>query len=118
MEYADFVEKCINEYEENENEFIYQLIDPFCETVIEKTLSKKELKEILLKGMQKSIPLDKVKQAREEIDELDGEFLTIYDGTNKLGSGKYVYIEDVLEILDRLITESESWYGTRIKDTT
>lgn len=54
-----------------------------------------------------AIPLDKIKQTREEIDELDGEFLTIYDGTNKLGSGKYVYIEAVLEILDKLIAESE-----------
>lgn len=55
--------------------------------------------------------LDKVKKAREEIDELDGEFLTIYDGTNKLGSGKYVYIEAVLEILDKLIEESEDDEG-------
>ena len=55
----------------------------------------------------KAIPLDKVKKAREEMDELDGEFLTLYDGTNKLGSGKYVYIEEVLEILDKLIAERE-----------
>ena len=54
-----------------------------------------------------SIPLDRIKKAREEIDELDGEFLTIYDGTNKLGSGKYVYIEAVLEILDKLIESEE-----------
>ena len=52
--------------------------------------------------------IEKIKQAREEIDELDGEFLTIYDGTNKLGSGKYVFIDDVLEILDKLIAESEN----------
>lgn len=58
----------------------------------------------------KAIPLDRIKKAREEIDELDGEFLTIYDGTNKLGSGKYVYIEAVLEILDKLIeSEVKKW---------
>lgn len=48
-----------------------------------------------------------IEKAREQIDELDGEYLTIYDGTNKLGSGKYVYIEEVLEILDKLIESEE-----------
>lgn len=55
----------------------------------------------------KAIPLDEIEKVREEIDELDGEYLTIYDGTSKIGSGKYVYIEDVLEILDKLILENE-----------
>ena len=122
MEYADFVEKCINEYKENENEFIYQLIDPFCETVVEKTLSKKELKEILLKGMRKSIPLDKIKQA---IEKIQGKSFTeeifdedIFNSTNTESvstetakSESYIETEvvklsDVLEILNRLI-ESE-----------
>ena len=87
MEYADFVEKCVKEYKETENEFVYQLIDPFCETVVEKKLSKAELKQILEKGMQKSIPLDKVKQAREEMKD------------------KSCY--GCMQIMDRLIEESE-----------
>ena len=51
--------------------------------------------------------LDKVKKARKEIDELDGDYLTTYEGASKIGYGKYVPIEDVLEILDKLISESE-----------
>ena len=66
----------------------------------------------------KAISLDKVKQAREDIDELDGEFLTLYDGTNKLCSRKYVYIDEVLEILDKLIesedSEDKGWMGWMI----
>lgn len=55
-----------------------------------------------------TIPLDRVKRAREKIDELDGEYLAPCDGTNKLGpSKKYVYIDDVLEILDKLIESEE-----------
>lgn len=82
---------------ENEEEFIYTSINPFCETVVEQKLSKEKLKRILEKGMQKSIPLAKVKQAREEIEHL-----------SKYGKETYYKaIDDVLEILDRLITESE-----------
>lgn len=78
-----------------------------CDTLIAEhsKIERVALKDIeIMQG--ETIPLYKVKQAREEIDELDGEYLTIYDGTNKMGSGKYVYIDEVLEILDKLI-ESE-----------
>ena len=79
-----------------------------CDTLIDEDskIERVALKDIeIMQG--ETIPLDKVKQVREKIDELDGEFATIYDGTNKLGSGKYVYIEEVLEILDKLIESEE-----------
>lgn len=104
MEYADFVEKCVKEYKETENEFVYQLIDPFCETVVEKKLSKEELEQILEKGMQKSIPLTKVKQAREEIDKN-------YEGGNhadEYADGYNNGLSECLSILDKLIAESEN----------
>lgn len=104
MEYADFVEKCIKEYKETENEFTYQLIAPFSETVVEKTLSKKELEEILLKGMQKSILLEKVKQAREEIESINE---VVHDGTNHYYKDCVETKTEVLAILDKLIAESE-----------
>lgn len=104
MEYADFVEKCVKEYKETENEFVYQLIDPFCETVVEKKLSKAELKQILEKGMQKSIPLAKVKQAREEIYSKYDSTVTTFDD---YGEGKNDMVCIVIEILDKLIEESE-----------
>lgn len=99
MEYADFVEKCIKEYKETENEFVYQFIAPFCGTVVEKKLSKKELKEILLKGMQKSIPLDKIEQAIEEMHDsrFHGKTVLTYNDA----------INDCVKILDKLIAESE-----------
>ena len=108
MEFADFVEKCVKEYKETENEFAYQLIDPFCETVVEKTLSKKELKGILLKGMKESNLLDKVKQAREDIENIAWKSCSskIVDG-NRIKT-ELIDKEDVLVILDSLIAESES----------
>ena len=104
MEYADFVEKCIKEYKETENEFTYQLIAPFSETIVEKTLSKEELKKILLKGMQKSIPLDKVKQAREEIENKYDDSINAWCEREE---GRNEAILEVLDILDKLI-ESET----------
>jgi len=106
MVYADFVKKCIKEYKETENEFIYQLIAPFSDTVVEKTLSKKELKKILLKGMQKSIPLEQVKQAREEMKECSYSLACfnedVFDEDERV-----VDLDDVLIILDRLIGSEE-----------
>lgn len=98
MEYADFVEKCVKEYKETENEFVYQLIYPFCETVVEKKLSKAELEQILKKGMQKSISLEKVKKAREDIHNAHLKMLV------KHGSGNLLI---ALEILDNLIESEE-----------
>ena len=50
---------------------------------------------------KKYIPLDRVKQAREEIENISIEVTTEYE--------KYEMVEtaDVLEILDKLIAESE-----------
>lgn len=44
--------KVEKEIRETEDEFVYQLISPYCETVVEKKLSKRELKNILHKGMK------------------------------------------------------------------
>ena len=48
----EFIEKIKEQIEENEEEFIYKSIAPYCETIVEKRLSKKELENILRKGMQ------------------------------------------------------------------
>lgn len=45
----------------------------------------------------KAIPLDKVKQAREEMENLSGQSCMVSDGV----------INEVLDILDELIAESE-----------
>jgi hypothetical protein len=51
-----------------------------------------------------AIPLDKVKQAREEIDDLDRYFDNDYFSSN---SDAMFKCSDVLAILDKLIAESE-----------
>lgn len=103
---VEFVYNIERQIQENEEEFIYTLIEPFCETVVKKKLSKAELKQILEKGMQKSIPLDKVKQAREEIENINPVYSTIGDRIPVLKNCDDIKAE-VLEILDKLIEESE-----------
>lgn len=89
---------------ENEEEFIYTSINPFCETVVEQKLSKEKLKRILERGMQKSIPLEKVKKAKEEIDDL----YRYYDNDRWSGNNDSMFrCNEVLEILDNLIAGSE-----------
>lgn len=55
---------------------------------------------------KKSIPLDKVKQAREEIENINLVYLTIGDRIPVLKNCDDIKAE-VLEILDKLIEESE-----------
>jgi len=58
----------------------------------------------------KAIPLDKVKQAREEIEELATEQIPVYDEENPYISCviEYVSLTEVRELLDKLIAESEA----------
>lgn len=97
------IEKQIRETEE---EFIYTTIYPFCETIIEKKVSKKELEKILRKGMQKSIPLDGVKQAIKEICRISPVDSTIGDNIPVFKNCDDIKLE-VVAILNKLIEESE-----------
>ena len=94
----DFIDKIRMEIEETKEEFIYRSILPFCEFVVEKRLSKKELEKILRRGMQPSISLDKVKQARDKIHDEHMKMLDKYRMSNLLVA---------LEILDKLIESEE-----------
>ena len=52
--------KVEKEIRETEDEFVYQLISPYCETVVDKKLSKRELKNILHKGMKVESSANKI----------------------------------------------------------
>ena len=86
------LEDCINEIKSLDNNgFVTRSVNHICEDM------RKEVKEF------DAIPLDKIKQAREEIndkyDDLANSFCEREQGRNEM-------IEEVLEILDKLI-ESE-----------
>ena len=101
---CEFVYNIERKILEEEEEFIYTIIEPFCETVVEKKLSKAELKQILKKGMQKSIPLDQIKQVRDEMQEKIHE----YSGSgNEVTQAYCDGFKDSLAILDNLTAESE-----------
>ncbi len=104
----EFTYEMGTQIQESEEEFIYEAISPFCETIVEKKLSKKELEKILRKGMHPSIPLDKVKEAREEIEEYKKRQLTLAIGVEDLEQGKQVALDYVITILDKLIESEEN----------
>lgn len=52
--------KVEKEIRETEDEFVYQLVSPYCENVVEKKLSKRELKNILHKGMKAESGVNKI----------------------------------------------------------
>ncbi len=100
----EFIDRIKKQILEDEEEFIYRSISPYCESIIEKKISKKELEKILYRGMQPSIPLDKVKQARDTIqymvDNCGNDTVT---ALNMQGS-----LKAALAMLDNLIAESEN----------
>lgn len=104
----EFIEKIKEQIEESEEEFIYKSIAPYCETIVEKRLSKKELEKILRKGMQPSIPLDKIKKARKEIEQ---NAYPIVHGINNHDMG--MTLNGIFQVLDKLIEESEGKNDTR-----
>jgi hypothetical protein len=55
----------------------------------------------------KAIPLDKVKEAREEIEEYKKRQLTLAIGVEDLEQGKQVALDYVISILDKLIESEE-----------
>jgi hypothetical protein len=82
---------------------------------IDNMLFKKceDTKETILQAFwwyrKHSIPLDRIKQAREDIEELATEQIQVYDEENPYISGvvEYVSLTEARELLDKLISESE-----------
>ena len=114
----DFEYKMRKQIQEDEENFVYTAILPFCETITEKKLSKKELEEILRKGMKYSNLLDKIKKAREQIiDEKDFAYANFEQykeevlciEPDELPDDDYRYgMERCIEILDKYKAEMEN----------
>lgn len=60
MEYdiTKMVEEIAMQAKENQEEFIIETIRPYCENILQMKINKEELKQILLKGMQKQQPCE------------------------------------------------------------
>ena len=73
---------------ETEEEFIFQTITPFCCNILLKIISKKELKDTLLRGQQmKWIPCsERLPEEPKENPAFDGKCLEVYLVTTKYGS--------------------------------
>lgn len=64
-------------------------------------------REISYLPKEEVIPLDRIKQAREEIDDYKKRQLTMAIGVEDLEQGKQVALDYVITILDKLIAEVE-----------
>lgn len=100
FDYMYTIRKQIQEDEEN---FIYTTILPFCETITEKRLNKAELEEILHKGMRNSHLLDKVKDVREKIQ----HFIDVCDSDTVAGANMKSGLCIALEEVNKLIESEE-----------
>jgi predicted RNA-binding Zn-ribbon protein involved in translation (DUF1610 family) len=64
------VEDITMQAQENQEEFIFETINPYCENVLRMKISKEELKQILLNGIQKQQPCDDCISRKALINEL------------------------------------------------
>ena len=61
------IEEIVMQAKENQEEFIFETIRPYCENILQMKINKEELKQILLNGMRKQEPKTiQEKQAESE----------------------------------------------------
>ena len=53
-----------------------------------------------------AITLDRIEEAIDQIGELDSESIEFHEGTNRLGTNEFVCVDEVLEILNKLVEEA------------
>ena len=87
---------------ETEEEFIFQTITPFCCNILLKTISKKELKDTLLRGQQMNwIPCsERLPEEPKENPAFDGKCLEVYLVTTKYGSYPFRAFWDGINFTD------------------
>lgn len=87
---------------ETEEEFIFHTITPFCCNILLKTISKKELKDTLLRGQQmKWIPCsERLPEEPKENPAFDGKCLEVYLVTTKYGSYPFRAFWDGINFTD------------------
>ena len=56
IDVSKLVNEIIMQVEENEEEFIFETIRPYCENILQIKIDKEKLKQILLNSMQKPQP--------------------------------------------------------------
>lgn len=87
---------------ETEEEFIFQTITPFCCNILLKIISKKELKDTLLRGQQmKWIPCsERLPEEPKENPAFGGNCLEVYLVTTKYGSYPFRAFWDGINFTD------------------
>lgn len=58
FDFGKTVEEIVMQAKENQEEFIFETIRPYCENVLQMKINKEELKQILLNSVQKQQPCD------------------------------------------------------------
>jgi hypothetical protein len=109
LDMTKMVEKIAMQAKENQEEFIFETIRPYCEDVLQMKINKKELKQILLNGMQKQQPCEDC-ISREDAKNL------FWDGTEGYDCRGFTRME-IGEMLDDLssVTPKTRWISVSEK---
>lgn len=110
MEYdiTEMVKEIAMQAKENQEEFIFETILPYCENILQIKINKEELKQILLNGIQKQQPCEDA-ISREEVRNIitkDNEMYGYSDRTHDL-------MEKILELPS--VTPSYNSINTELK---
>lgn len=81
---TNIVEEIVMQVKENEEEFIFETILPYCENILQIKINKEELKQILLNSMQKTpfkwIPVsERLPEKYKEVIVTDIETVDTYE---------------------------------------
>ena len=89
------VEKIAMQAKENQEEYIFETIQPYCENILQIKINKEELKRIILNGVQKQQPCEDCISREATIDAL---WKALYEYENK--TEKQFIDSDELDIAD------------------
>ena len=79
---------------ENQEEFIFETINPYCGNVLQMKVNKEELKQILFNGIQKQQPYEDMRDATEE------ERKSTKDYIDSISKPTGLQFDDIYEELD------------------
>jgi len=106
---SDLIYKITKEVTETEEDFIFTTINPWCEDVMQRKISKRDLERALALYFNGGTILDKIRAEIEQITDTMG-----------VSYNQYVSKIDVLQIIDKYKAESEeteTWSGMHAQIT-
>ena len=104
FDFGKTVEEIVMQAKENQEEFIFETIRPYCEKVLQMKINKEELKQILLNSVQKQQPCkDCVSR---------GSVLDIAKKGVLISNGSYESVRKAINELPPVTPKLQEWLST------